>query len=646
MYISNISIKNFRSISKASVTLEKGKNVIIGKNNSGKSNILKAIQTIIGNRNFDVEKDIYIKSDTKAVSTEIILEITKEDKSDFDKITHFKVFTESKLPKTWILFDPTSEPQWVTDFRYNRSISSKVEFNNVNKLNLVFSYSEEGRFEKYLFYKKSNEYKICIEDKTFNLVKKVLNFDVVDSFRDPKSFLSLSDYSWYGKLMKKIVDDEFTNKINVHLQSIISESTKYFGEQNKEINLLTKEGAFQDTNLSISVIPDVSKGLYKHVRIDADDGYKSDISEKGSGLQNAVAINLYIYYIKNVVSKQNDSSIFCLEEPEIYLHPHGRRAINNRVEDYLKNPKTQAIITTHSPNFINFADESINIIRVGKNKEQGTYIKQIKNQESNIKFILKNKENLEVFFADLVVLCEGAEKYILEKLAEELGAEGEDLGIGWLDNNNITVAKVDGKTNFKKYTDMLDILDIPYYVLGDLDNLTSKSPLIKEVLKNDKNLEDIKNFYQEFAGISNKKAGDFIAKDSQDKVSLIKKIEEAIKEGSITEDLQNSYNYIKNRSLITKLQDLELTDEVKVKIENVIKKLKTHNIFILSKGELENYDTGKKTGKHSLTEVINFVEEARSENKNLSDYSFDDIEFLELLKAVKTKILTPQTPDA
>lgn len=494
MYISKISIKNFRSIFNDSVSFEKGKNVIIGKNNSGKSNILKAIQIILGNRSFDIEKDIFTKGDFKAKNIKIVLEITKEEPNDFDKIGGFKVYTKTEIPENWGGYDVDIEDKWLYIGNTAKGIQPMNEFKEVNKLNLVFSYSEEGGFGKYLFYKKSDEYRICIEDKALNPVKKILNFDVVDSFRDPKSFLSLSDYSWYGKLMKNTVHDKFTEKISNHLQAIADESKTYFGEQNREINLLTKEGAFQDTNLSISVIPDVSKGLYKHVRIDADDGYKSDISEKGSGLQNAVAINLYIYYIHNIVRKQNDSSVFCLEEPEIYLHPHGRRAINNRVEDYLKNPKTQAIITTHSPDFINFADESINIIRVGKNKEQGTYIKQIKNQESDIKFILKNRENLEIFFADLVVLCEGAEKYILEKLAEEMGEENKNLGFGWLNNNNITIAKTGGKGNFKKYADMLNMLDIPCYILGDLDNLTSKNALVNEVLENSQELQDIKNF--------------------------------------------------------------------------------------------------------------------------------------------------------
>lgn len=48
MYISKISIKNFKSIHSIDLNLSKGKNVLVGKNNAGKSNILKAIDLVIG----------------------------------------------------------------------------------------------------------------------------------------------------------------------------------------------------------------------------------------------------------------------------------------------------------------------------------------------------------------------------------------------------------------------------------------------------------------------------------------------------------------------------------------------------------------------------------------------------------------------
>ena len=41
MYVSKLLIRNFRSIEKQSLDFKPGKNVLIGKNNSGKSNIVK-----------------------------------------------------------------------------------------------------------------------------------------------------------------------------------------------------------------------------------------------------------------------------------------------------------------------------------------------------------------------------------------------------------------------------------------------------------------------------------------------------------------------------------------------------------------------------------------------------------------------------
>jgi predicted ATP-dependent endonuclease of OLD family len=48
MFISKLFVQNFRSLRQATIRFEKGKNVIVGKNNYGKSNIVKAIEVLIG----------------------------------------------------------------------------------------------------------------------------------------------------------------------------------------------------------------------------------------------------------------------------------------------------------------------------------------------------------------------------------------------------------------------------------------------------------------------------------------------------------------------------------------------------------------------------------------------------------------------
>ena len=48
MYLSRVIIQNYRSIDFLNLEFSKGKNVIVGKNNSGKSNIISAINLVLG----------------------------------------------------------------------------------------------------------------------------------------------------------------------------------------------------------------------------------------------------------------------------------------------------------------------------------------------------------------------------------------------------------------------------------------------------------------------------------------------------------------------------------------------------------------------------------------------------------------------
>lgn len=48
MYISKVKIKNYRSIKDLTINFNPDKNIIVGKNNLGKSNIIKAINIVLG----------------------------------------------------------------------------------------------------------------------------------------------------------------------------------------------------------------------------------------------------------------------------------------------------------------------------------------------------------------------------------------------------------------------------------------------------------------------------------------------------------------------------------------------------------------------------------------------------------------------
>ncbi len=48
MHLSRLYIKNYRLIKESDLNFGKGKNVLVGRNNAGKSNIIRAINLILG----------------------------------------------------------------------------------------------------------------------------------------------------------------------------------------------------------------------------------------------------------------------------------------------------------------------------------------------------------------------------------------------------------------------------------------------------------------------------------------------------------------------------------------------------------------------------------------------------------------------
>src|SRR5690554_2998757 len=104
MHLSKLIISNYRSIKELSVSFEKGKNIIVGKNNAGKSNIIKAIDLILGESsptwhksenitandffNGQTENDIYIFCELQRDFEE---ELNYEE---INKCYGFKIFAE------------------------------------------------------------------------------------------------------------------------------------------------------------------------------------------------------------------------------------------------------------------------------------------------------------------------------------------------------------------------------------------------------------------------------------------------------------------------------------------------------------------------------------------------------------------------
>jgi|SRR3989344_2070445 len=455
MYLSKLFIRNYRSIKQLDLDFNPGKNVIVGKNNAGKSNILKAIELILGENsptyeksdnitdsdffNGDTNKEVFIWCELRR-NEEEILDFSSIKKSAILKVLgnnsdDFKIniadFLESQV-KTIFQFSGENEgilddrnlygKYWIGGKSYCKA-SFEDEFND--KFYFAFAFRsfkrKDSSFQKDMvfLYRDSDDNDWSIST-SINLRNILIQSAIIPSFRDPQNQLRITGWSWYSKLLKKYIDSDNEN-LKKAFKEVEKASNEVFAKLESKINNSKVKIAFPKTNISFQFNPDTKQDIHKSALIYVDDGFKSQLSDKGSGIQSAVIIGLFHFYIREIAHA--GSSLLAIEEPELYLHPHGRRVVSDRLDDFLEGDKNQVIITTHSSEFLNSAQEDLNIIVVKKDSINGTSADGIGFRTAKEKQILIKNQNTEMFFADFVILVEGGgDKYVLESVAEYYGS--------------------------------------------------------------------------------------------------------------------------------------------------------------------------------------------------------------------------------
>ena len=487
MYLSRIYIENYRSIKKLDLRFISGKNIIIGRNNAGKSNIIKAIDLALGENSPDYNKsenitdsDFFTVNGNKSSEIIIWCELTRLPHEDLDyeelyKCFGYYIWKENGAIKRIKTCDvPARLSELFTyalqDNKEKTYINPKQKNNMVleNELGTMFSFAygfrairnEDGKVDKEirLFYRENDSSDWIMSFKA-PFRNELLQSAIIPSFRDPQTQLRISQWGWYGKLMKHLTQGyEANDELKGALSTVNRVAGEIFSGISEKIEQSSVAVAFPGTKLHFQFNTENRTDLYKSCVLYVDDGYKSQLTEKGSGIQSAVIIGLFNYYTQFVNVKS--SALLCIEEPELYLHPHACRVINNTLSDFLNSNRNQVILSTHSSEFIN-APDSMQIILVRK-VENETIANRIEIRKIQ-NLLIDNNQN-EIFFADKVILCEGFDQYIVRMIADGLFP-------GKMDELNVSVLSVKGKDQIKQMSKHLTDLQIECYVLADFDFL-------------------------------------------------------------------------------------------------------------------------------------------------------------------------------
>ncbi len=469
MKISRVHIENYRSIK----SLDFSPNnycALIGENNAGKSNILKAINLVLG-ETWPTDRTF-----------------TEEDFNEYNTANNIVI---------QIFFDEVIE-EWrnnckcdISGFElrgkaYKRQVKTKpagtlvVDFVCIDKNGKVCKYpaTPYKQGERY-----SGQY---YELKVTKELREKIPFIYVDVMRDYNRQDPSNRWSILRRLFNDINTSLSSDKTTVTVDTPegkkkltrkqafelkIKEAYSFLQtEQFLEIENKIRDNSLEQMGIDpaegdIAIRFDTydSMNVFKNLQLYVDQmGISTTADMVGAGLQSAIVIAIFRTYEEI----KKEGAIFAIEEPEVYLHPQKQRYFSNILSRL--GAKNQVFITTHSPTFVRlYEPENICIIR--RNNTNGTTAKLCKRDDiiSSEKQALKlenyfdNQRN-EMFFAKGIVLVEGAtEKFAFPYAGRLLGIDTDRYGI--------SVIECGGKGNLITFAKVASAFEIPYVVVADDD---------------------------------------------------------------------------------------------------------------------------------------------------------------------------------
>ena len=459
MYISKIEIQNFRNfpyeidkdgnINDCVIEFIDGVNVVIGHNNSGKSNILKALDLVL---NYGGRKKLEIDDFNKITTIErlldeppkIVIKVTftesdKEDEFSDDLVTASTWLTKLESPYsaqlTYVFYLPQKEHE---DYKKEMSLVQSADIENywfVIKHQFLKKYRSK-------IYCGNPDYKNIVDNDT---IKKV-DFQFLDAIRDVERDL----FTGRNSLLREVIDffidydiknDQEIDKITKRKQ--ITDKRKMFSEDAKKLigqlqermesgkkemlEYATETGAsFENAK------PDfeghiLDTELYSALKliVKYETGITIPATHNGLGYNNLIFISLLLAKMQKdssgdyLGSNAKSFPILAIEEPEAHLHPAMQYKFLKFLKENIKNKTKQVFITTHSPS-ITSAIELDNIICL--HREEGgqlnvSYLGRVfSSKEQNSKAYVQrflDATKSDMLFSKSVVFVEGITEQLL-----------------------------------------------------------------------------------------------------------------------------------------------------------------------------------------------------------------------------------------
>ncbi len=318
MKIHSVRIRNFRTVREETLLEIDGYLTVVGPNNSGKTNILKSIQTFFtgydNELGYSKERD-FSKSADKKGKTTITVIFKKEEGNSFDD----SIFEE-----------------YAEIYEYLESDNS-----NPNEITVYLTFNESTpNYQLHYNVKKKKDKLPHYSQKLKSIISKILTHFAVHYIPSEKSvkdiFRTLITPLVSIQLGKKMLENrEIFDSVFTGTSISISTSLKDCGLENFEFSIRPPQNEYSQ--------------MIKGFEFILNDSIETNVFEKGMGIQTASLLACFLWVTEQETKDQKDI-IWLLEEPESFLHP----SLSETHKKLLHKLRTKCTVinSTHSLQFV------------------------------------------------------------------------------------------------------------------------------------------------------------------------------------------------------------------------------------------------------------------------------------------------------
>ncbi|MCK4235685.1 MAG: AAA family ATPase [Candidatus Krumholzibacteria bacterium] len=454
--LSEIKIINYRSCINATCRLADF-TPLVGCNNVGKSNILSAVKWLLRPTSlspadfYDKEQPVLVEGKIESVSDEILQGIDEKHRTKIEpycadgtiRIRRKQAFPQASTKEIELyIFDPLSKIEEQSD-------PWRIAPTGIPQgLYALFPEPIEiGAMED------------VAEDvakfKTSTTIGKLIA-DIVKPIQEE-----------HGEAIRKELDG-LRNKLDADGKERPVQIKAFDNEANQALKSL-----FPDISVRLHIpTPEIDQ-LFKTGTIKAyeQDNIGRDITCLGHGAQRAIQMALVQCLSQKRVNTTNTSRMLLIvEEPELYMHPHGIEQVRVSLKK-LSRAGYQVLVATHSPLFVESEDVPDTLI-IRKTAENGTDATSslrkaiqdvLHGHPSQARMLFSLSNSSKILFADRIVLAEGKTEHLLiPPLFAHI--RNKTLGI-----SRIALINQYGVDNTSNSMQILSALGVPCKAVVDLD---------------------------------------------------------------------------------------------------------------------------------------------------------------------------------